>query len=74
MEIDFNKNGSYKVCCTDGAAGLRSLPDKSVKLIYGSPPYPMQNETMVFGVLTNISKKWPPLLMQQGISLPMMAF
>ncbi len=27
----------------DGAKGLRSLPDKSVKLIYGSPPYPNAN-------------------------------
>ena len=40
MEIKFNKKNTYKVCCMDGAAGLRSLPDKSVKLIYGSPPYP----------------------------------
>jgi DNA modification methylase len=30
----------YVVSCCDGAAGLRRLPDKSVKLIYGSPPYP----------------------------------
>lgn len=34
------ENCRYKVCCMDGAAGLRSLPDSSVKLIYGSPPYP----------------------------------
>ena len=33
-------NNSYFVRCCDGAEGLRSLPDKSVKLIYGSPPYP----------------------------------
>ena len=38
--IKFNKDASYKVVCTDGAAGLRALPNKSVKLIYGSPPYP----------------------------------
>ena len=28
------------VKCIDGAKGLMSLPDKSIKLIYGSPPYP----------------------------------
>lgn len=33
---------SYKpiIKCIDGAKGLMSLPDKSIKLIYGSPPYP----------------------------------
>lgn len=35
--MDKNK---YIVDCIDGAKGLLSLPDKSVKLIYGSPPYP----------------------------------
>lgn len=30
----------YQVACIDGAKGLMSLPDKSVKLVYGSPPYP----------------------------------
>lgn len=34
METDFD------IRCLDGAKGLASLPDKSVKLIYGSPPYP----------------------------------
>ena len=38
--IDTKKGSLFAVKCTDGAAGLRSLPDKSVKLIYGSPPYP----------------------------------
>ena len=38
--IDTKKGSLFAVRCTDGAAGLRSLPDKSVKLIYGSPPYP----------------------------------
>ena len=33
-------NKEYIVKCIDGAEGLLSLPDKSVKLIYGSPPYP----------------------------------
>ena len=26
--------------CIDGADGMIQLPDKSIKLIYGSPPYP----------------------------------
>src|SRR5574344_250863 len=30
----------FSVKCVDGAAGIMSLPDKSIKLIYGSPPYP----------------------------------
>lgn len=30
----------FEVKCQDGAKGLHSLQDKSVKLIYGSPPYP----------------------------------
>lgn len=33
-------NYDFKGICSDGAKGLNSLPDKSVKLIYGSPPYP----------------------------------
>lgn len=33
-------NYEFQVACMDGAKGLMSLPDKSVKLIYGSPPYP----------------------------------
>ena len=30
----------FAVACCDGAQGMRQLPDKSIKLIYGSPPYP----------------------------------
>ena len=30
----------FHIECMDGAAGLETLPDRSVKLIYGSPPYP----------------------------------
>lgn len=30
----------FIVKCIDGSKGLMNLPDKSVKLIYGSPPYP----------------------------------
>lgn len=40
MTINFNKDTPYSVYCMDGAEGLKSLPDKSIKLIYGSPPYP----------------------------------
>ncbi|MCF2663196.1 site-specific DNA-methyltransferase [Oscillibacter valericigenes] len=30
----------FYTSCQDGAAGMMALPPKSVKLIYGSPPYP----------------------------------
>lgn len=30
----------YYIRCIDGAQGMLQLPDQSVKLIYGSPPYP----------------------------------
>lgn len=33
------KNG-FVVKQTDGAKGMLELPDKSIKLVYGSPPYP----------------------------------
>ncbi|EHF07645.1 DNA methylase [Clostridium sp. 7_3_54FAA] len=39
MYANINKNG-FLVKCTDGVKGLLELPDKSIKLLYGSPPYP----------------------------------
>ena len=30
----------FSVACCDGAQGMLQIPDKSIKLIYGSPPYP----------------------------------
>ena len=30
----------FRIECIDGALGIESLPDGSVKLFYGSPPYP----------------------------------
>lgn len=38
--MDMFKDKSYYLKCIDGAAGLLSLPKQSVKLVYGSPPYP----------------------------------
>lgn len=38
--IEQLENSKYAVDCCDGAAGLLQLPDKSIKLLYGSPPYP----------------------------------
>ena len=35
-----NPNLSFRVECTGGVEGMASLPDKSIKLLYGSPPYP----------------------------------
>lgn len=34
------KTYSYNIKAIDGSKGLLSLDDKSIKLIYGSPPYP----------------------------------
>lgn len=39
MINEIRKNG-YSVKHMDGAKGMLLLPDKSVKLVYGSPPYP----------------------------------
>ena len=38
----FNRltDSNYAVACCDGANGMLRLPDKSIKLVYGSPPYP----------------------------------
>lgn len=33
-------NEQYKLVCGDGASGLKQLQPGSVKLVYGSPPYP----------------------------------
>lgn len=30
----------YRISCIDGSEGLKQLDDKSIKLLYGSPPYP----------------------------------
>lgn len=38
MEIKVKK--PFDVYCIDGVKGLKKLEDKSVKLLYGSPPYP----------------------------------
>lgn len=38
--VDINSFENYMIRQMDGAKGLSLLPDKSVKLIYGSPPYP----------------------------------
>lgn len=38
--IDINNIGEFYVECIDGIKGLKALPDNSIKLLYGSPPYP----------------------------------
>ncbi|MGG6309215.1 DNA-methyltransferase [Paenibacillus macerans] len=38
--LDQLKASGYVTVCCDGAEGMHRLPDKSIKLIYGSPPYP----------------------------------
>jgi DNA modification methylase len=47
MLQEINKS-KYLVKQMDGAAGMLQLPDKSIKLIYGSPPYP--NAERKYGV------------------------
>jgi len=42
------KNGNYLTILSDGASGMLQLPEKSVKLVYGSPPYP--NAVRNYGV------------------------
>lgn len=39
MIDEINKNG-FVVRCMDGAQGILQLPESSIKLVYGSPPYP----------------------------------
>lgn len=38
--IDKLEAEKYIVKCIDGAEGMHLIPDSSIKLIYGSPPYP----------------------------------
>lgn len=38
--LEILTNSNYSVACCDGANGMLRLPDKSIKLVYGSPPYP----------------------------------
>lgn len=36
----FQDDKPFDILCMDGAEGLKKLEDKSIKLLYGSPPYP----------------------------------
>ena len=38
--ITLSSSEQFKLLCMDGATGLQELPPESVKLVYGSPPYP----------------------------------
>ena len=53
MIQEINKNG-YSVRHMDGAEGMLLLPDKSIKLIYGSPPYPNAEHEVWNGVRLDI--------------------
>lgn len=48
--IDQIAKQGFAVKCIDGAKGMLLLPDKSIKLVYGSPPYP--NADRDYGVWT----------------------
>lgn len=38
--LELLTKSDYAVSCCDGAQGMLLLPDRSIKLVYGSPPYP----------------------------------
>jgi len=38
--LDRLERDGFATACSDGAAGMLALPNKSIKLVYGSPPYP----------------------------------
>lgn len=38
--LEILQESEFAVACCDGAEGMLRLPDKSIKLVYGSPPYP----------------------------------
>ena len=38
--IEKIRENGFALQCLDGAQGMLLLPDKSIKLVYGSPPYP----------------------------------
>lgn len=38
--IDQLSHSEYYLSCCDGSKGMLQLPDHSIKLVYGSPPYP----------------------------------
>ncbi len=40
MIIDEIRKNRFAIECIDGAKGMLLLPDKSIKVVYGSPPYP----------------------------------
>ncbi len=50
----------YAVFCCDGSNGMLRLPDKSIKLVYGSPPYPnAERDYGVWRAAEYISKMSP---------------
>jgi len=50
--MEETNNKLYSVHCCDGALGMLALPEKSVKLVYGSPPYP--NAERNYGVWSSV--------------------
>lgn len=60
--IELLQTKDYAVACQDGAEGMLQLPDKSIKLVYGSPPYP--NAERDYGVWKSVDyiKKITPFI------------
>ena len=52
MNDFFESSTNYYTACQDGASGMMALPPKSVKLVYGSPPYP--NADRNYGVWKSV--------------------
>lgn len=55
-------NKPFEVICIDGATGLMSLPDKSVQLLYGSPPYPNADRNYGMWKSSEYIEKMAPFL------------
>ncbi len=60
--LNLLSNSDYTVSCCDSAQGMRLIPDRTIKLVYGSPPYP--NAERDYGVwkASEYIKKISPFL------------
>ncbi len=61
MIRELNKK-QYFTKCIDGANGMLLLPEKSIKLIYGSPPYPNAERNYGIWYSDNYIEKMTPFL------------
>ncbi len=66
-KIDLERQ--YSVMCIDGAKGLALLPDKTIKLVYGSPPYPNADRDYGMWRSSEYIKKIAPFIDQAADKL-----